>query len=294
MATRLDEVLLANLLQILKRVEAHEREVRQAYRDSLAEIQRLLSDAYLRYGRDNTIPYAEAAKYGRLAALEKALVDELRRLGDNEVRRLDRTLTGVYRESYYRTAWTLDGLAGIRVSFAQLPTAAIREILRFPWSGARYSERLYQDTQLLAQRVKETMVRGMIQGHSVQQMAADLQARYETGHANAIRIVRTESIHFSNAASVRVYADAGIDQVEWLATLDARTCSECGALDRKVFDRDEAPGPPLHPNCRCTLIPHLTTAQPGRRIARGPDGTYYVSGDTTYEQWLQQHGIKAA
>lgn len=285
---RLEDAFLANLLAMIRQVESHERELATIYRECLSEVQALLADAHLRYGRDGTIPYAEAAKYGRLTALESQMVAELKRMGDREVKVLDKAISGVYVEGYQRAAWTLD-MAGVDVSFARLPTETIHEIIRFPWSGLRYSDRIHQDTQRLASQVKETVTRGMIRGDSVQRMAEELQTRLGTGHSNAARIIRTESIHFANAGAMRTFEEAGVDRVQWLATLDAGTCSDCGDMDGRIWPIGEAPLPPKHPNCRCTLIPVIEGAPAGSRIARDSDGSYLVSDDTTYEQWYAEH-----
>lgn len=35
----------------------------------------------------------------------------------------------------------------------------------------------------------------------------------------------------------------------------SRNCEACSSMDRRVFDEDHAPVPPLHPNCECKLEP---------------------------------------
>ena len=54
-------------------------------------------------------------------------------------------------------------------------------------------------------------------------------------------------------------ADA-IDGIKFVAALDAKTCPFCGSCDGKIWKPGEAAlvkRPPLHPNCRCTVIPHI-------------------------------------
>ena len=48
-------------------------------------------------------------------------------------------------------------------------------------------------------------------------------------------------------------------QVEFLVTLDEVTCEVCGVLDGVIYNLDDPnlPVPPLHYNCRCTLLPVL-------------------------------------
>lgn len=75
----------------------------------------------------------------------------------------------------------------------------------------------------------------------------------------ADRIVRTELTRIQNAAAADTYKAAGIEKYEYSAVDDDRTSEECAALDGKIFRLDEAVVgenfPPIHPNCRCTIIP---------------------------------------
>lgn len=63
----------------------------------------------------------------------------------------------------------------------------------------------------------------------------------------------------------------------WSAILDTRICVRCGAKDGTQVNLDGSL-PPLHPNCRCTLIPLLE----GEDI---PDGI-------TFSQWLKGKSSK--
>lgn len=71
-------------------------------------------------------------------------------------------------------------------------------------------------------------------------------------------IARTETIRLANQGLVDMYGENGIQKVSWLAAVSDRTCEQCMNLDGQIFKLDElAVGqnqPPLHPNCRCTLL----------------------------------------
>lgn len=62
----------------------------------------------------------------------------------------------------------------------------------------------------------------------------------------------------ANEAKNQFYRDNAdvVLGVEWLVTLDGRTCFDCASLSRMQWKVDEPhPIPPLHPNCRCVLLP---------------------------------------
>lgn len=92
------------------------------------------------------------------------------------------------------------------------------------------------------------------------------------------RIARTETIRGSNFATEQAYIESGVVEAkEWLTTKDERTDDECLSMDGKViplgnnyfnkgdtfegldFDYEAINFPPLHVNCRCTLIPVIGT-----------------------------------
>lgn len=87
------------------------------------------------------------------------------------------------------------------------------------------------------------------------------------------------------------YSAAGVTEYEYMATMDARTCEVCGALDGKHFPiKDATPGvnfPPMHPNDRCTTVEY------------DPDDAadWAASGEKmpesmTYEEWKDKQGIE--
>ena len=96
----------------------------------------------------------------------------------------------------------------------------------------------------------------------------------------AISISRTASIWTYNEGAEQRYAEAGVHMVEWLTTDDDLLCESCEAMqgvrtstgqpffaagerletDTRSLDFDmDIRHPPLHPRCRCALIPVLDT-----------------------------------
>ncbi len=74
-------------------------------------------------------------------------------------------------------------------------------------------------------------------------------------HNKAVKAYK-ESIRLNREALER-YKKAGCKQYKWLSANDQRTCEECRKLHGKIFDIDDenAPLPPLHFGCRCTIVP---------------------------------------
>ena len=90
----------------------------------------------------------------------------------------------------------------------------------------------------------------------------------------------------------RANSDAVVG-VQWVSTLDRKTCPRCAALDgqRWFWDADGAaniektPQIPLHPNCRCTRIPLTRTdLVPSARVAQPT----FMSPQSEYADWFAE------
>jgi SPP1 gp7 family putative phage head morphogenesis protein len=97
-------------------------------------------------------------------------------------------------------------------------------------------------------------------------------------------IARSETIRATNDASEESYKESGVvEGKRWLAALDERTCEFCDQMNGEVvelgksfadmgdtfvgrdggtlpIDYETVDHPPLHPACRCTLIPIVAKA----------------------------------
>lgn len=117
------------------------------------------------------------------------------------------------------------------------------------------------------QRIAETVNQGINEGWSIDQITARVMGTragefadgtLSTNRARVRNMARTICSGIANEAKDAFYrenSDVCIG-VEWLDTLDGRTCRHCASLSRKRWKTDEPhPVPPVHPNCRCVLLP---------------------------------------
>lgn len=162
-------------------------------------------------------------------------------------------LNSVYRDTFIEVTKDL----GIN---AIVSRDKIKAVLDRPWSGANFSQRLWSNTDKLAQTVKQEIVNGMIQGINLKTMTKRVSERFETAKKNDVeRLLRTEVNYVLNQATLDGYKEAGIEKYEFSATLDSRTSQICSELHGEVFEiKKIAVGlnyPPMHPRCRSTTIP---------------------------------------
>jgi hypothetical protein len=87
---------------------------------------------------------------------------------------------------------------------------------------------------------------------------------------------------------IESFAELGVDEWEFCATLDASTSKQCAAYDGQHFPLREGPLPPLHPSCRSKPVPYFgdgTDNEGERASADGP-----VSGATKFRDWIEDQG----
>ena len=223
----------------------------------------------------------------RLEALQGQIDLILNDLFDKGVAQMKNQFGDDFVEGYYKKCYDLQSRAGFFNEIAKIDYAAIENVVSYPWSGAMFSDRLWQNKQALLFNTREVLTQGLIQGKSVNVMSSALAARMGQSYKNAERLVRTETAHIHAESDRAAYQEAGVEQYEFMATLEVRTCDVCGSLDGKHFKVSEAKAgvnyPPIHPNCRCTTVEY------------DPDDAldWYNSGhpmpeNMTYEDWYRQ------
>ena len=177
----------------------------------------------------------------------------------------------------------------ISSAFHRFSRVAVENAVLTNWSGDTFSNRIWKHSNKLIDECQNVITTGIIQGHSIDKMTKKLSNRMNSNFSNAKRIIRTESNYILSRATFENYETMGVEQYEFLATLDYKTSEICRELDKKVFYvKDKQVGVncnPMHPNCRSTTIPYFDDMQ-GSRAARGVDGkTYSVDRNMSYRDW---------
>lgn len=183
--------------------------------------------------------------------------------------------------------------ADYRAAFDLIPESRVKAILSTNWSGQMFSQRVWDNTNALADGLKHDMLVGIMAGKSEQHMADDIMNRCGVGAFEARRLVRTETTCVANTAELYGYKELDIDEYEFSACLDSRTSDLCRELDGKVFKRNSAQAgvnlPPMHPFCRSTTLPVLPSEEDlDKELAELGDE---IGADVDFDEWernLQQ------
>lgn len=162
-----------------------------------------------------------------------------------------------------------------------------QNVFRF---SAKFDAIIKQNTRRMASRFNDetidllntTLAEGIALGESLGKLKSRVEDVYSTSKGyRAARISRTETLRASNEATNEAYRQTGyVTSKEWYVNPGAD--EECAAFDGKVVglddsfikqgesytftgadgeeqtatnEYDDVDSPPLHPNCRCTIIP---------------------------------------
>lgn len=199
--------------------------------------------------------------------------------------------------SYYRQIFNIQRQVGFQFSFSAVDPKAVALVLGSEWSGANYSKRIWNNTQGLANDVKEQLLLGLLTGKTEGEMAQELANKYATGAFEARRLVRTESAFVNGQMQLSAYEECDAEQYDFVATLDLKTSEICRELDGKVFYvKDAKPGVnmnPMHPFCRSTTTIHLgeDVLAGLKRRARNPvtGEKELVPASMNYKEWYAKN-----
>lgn len=146
------------------------------------------------------------------------------------------------------------------------------------------SKRAFKFATPVTRETNRRLANELSEGINAGESIPKLQDRVESifGDMKATRserIARSETIRATNYASEQAYIESGVvEGKRWLTALDDRTCEFCDEMNGEVvelgesfadrgetfvgrdggtlpIDYETVEHPPLHPDCRCTLIP---------------------------------------
>ena len=230
------------------------KELNRVYKRAYSKLELALSDIYIQMMEDGEVSPANLYKYDRYTTLQKALKDLANDMGKAEQMTISSWLEELYKSEFEQYAEFMGDKTFYNV-YPQQVEAAVKT----NWSGEHFSERIWNNKKLLVQQLDKIILDGIALGVSRKELNKMLLKKFDTVYYCADRIVRTESMFIYNRAHYDYYSKAGIRQYEFLAEIDNRTSVKCKDHNRKVYYLAEAQVglnyPPLHPNCRSTVIP---------------------------------------
>ncbi|WP_179631911.1 minor capsid protein [Clostridium peptidivorans] len=232
----------------------------------------------------------------RLQSLQAQIRNQIESLYTKQQDNTTNLLSEICEDTYYRNIYEVHRGLGIGVNFAKLDTNTVNKIISEPWHGNNYSNRIWNNKELLIKELQSNLTQAFIRGDSIDKTSKIIANRMNVGIGRARTLVNTESANIISKATFDSYSGSGVvKEYEILATLDLHTSKICRSMDGKVFKVFEKEigvnAPPFHPNCRSTTMAYFDDAIDEERIARDPvtGETNYVPGDIKYEDWYKEN-----
>ena len=126
--------------------------------------------------------------------------------------------------------------------------------------GVTTDESHFINTQI--ERIDKVVKKGFLAGETNEEIARNLRTASNAAIRDSRAIARTAVMDMSHRAHYREW-DANSDRIvmwEYDATMDYRVCERCYPNDgKRAKDRSKLPTVPVHPNCRCSILPLTRT-----------------------------------
>ncbi|MCB6572139.1 minor capsid protein [Eubacterium limosum] len=231
-------------------LEEKNRALLEMYQDATREINSAIYELGEKLSKNGQIKRSDLYKYNHLKNLQAKMNSILKTLGGTIEAFASGNMENAFKENYS------DILKSLGKKGFDLPNKKLmEELLKKPWFGGNFSDRLWGNTEKLAQILNSELRQGLQQGKTTTEVAAKIAALMQSSFNSAHRLVRTETMHYLNQSSLEAYKAGGVQFVQFLAAMDERTCPSCGALHGKIYAIDKVPVLPLHAHCRCTYLP---------------------------------------
>ena len=231
------------------------------YNEKIQELHAMYRDTKSEYIKIEIERLKARSKITRLRALQDAINVELCKVTHEYQMTLEDTLIGLFSDQYTKACELMGVMA------PGIPREAVIKIIEYPYAGRMYSDNIWRNKDNLVNFINQEITVGIIRGESIQKIARRLrnETKADTlrlAQSWAERLVRTEINYAMNQAHLKGYKDSGVvEKYEFLAAHDKRTSKLCRDLDGEVFELSKAVVgenyPPMHPNCRSTVVPVL-------------------------------------
>lgn len=239
--------------------EAIEKQLKRYYRNA---IRRVIKDFEATYDKllaaieDGKQPTpADLYKLDKYWQMQAQLKAEMQKLGDKEVALLSRQFEKEWKEIYESIALPS------KAAFSTISLDNAKAMINSVWlpDGKNFSQRIWNNIDDLIETLNDNLVHCVITGKKTTELKKLLQERFDVSYNRADTLVRTEIANIQVQAAAQRYKDYGLTKYEFLGRDEHDIGCQCKKLNGQIFYYSEMqPGknaPPMHPNCRCDIIP---------------------------------------
>lgn len=242
-----------------KTIEETEKQLKkyyaQAMKSIISDFERVYDKIQLAVedGREPTP--ADSYKLSQYWQMQGQLRKELQKLGDKENALLSKKFEEEWNDIYKATALPSDK------AFSTISKQGAKQMINSVWlaDGKTFSQRVWGNIDKLTETLNDKLIECVVSGKKPTELKRMLMERFNVSYSQANTLVRTETANIQTEAAAQRYKDYGIEKYEFLGRKEHDIGCKCKELNGKVFLLSEKKAgvnaPPMHPNCRCCIIP---------------------------------------
>jgi SPP1 gp7 family putative phage head morphogenesis protein len=223
-----------------------------AYRETQEAICNSIDNLYKEFLVNGELSTTKLYEFGRWKNMQADIQSKISHIGVFQNQEANAALSKLYKETLGSTVSEF----GKEVKWGFAQQKQMEQALSQRWVGNKnFSERIWDNTQALSNRVQKSIMDAASLGQGSDNLKKQVINEFGVSYSDASRLIDTETMYFYNQSTIDGYKESGlVDQYEFLAEDDG--CDDCTSLNGQQFDIDDEENiPPLHPNCRCTVIP---------------------------------------
>ena len=248
LSATMDKITRKTTKQIEKQLAKYYRDTAKA---TIEEFRAVLDRVMVGQAEGISPTPADLYRLEKYWQMQGQLSAELQKLGDKQIKTLQKAFENNYFEVYYSI------YLGENPTFNTVDTEAVQHVLNSIWcaDGKTWSQRIWDNTKRLKETLNEGLVHCITAGLNSNDLKHILQDRFNVSFGRADALVRTELAHIQTQAAEQRYKDYGVKRVQVWADEDERRCEVCGKLHETYHYIGEALPIPAHTNCRCCIVP---------------------------------------
>lgn len=190
-------------------------------------------------------------------------------LSNNNLKYVYSTMNTEYLACYYVYYYYYINGTSKQIEFIPVSDSTVQKVLKNSWfDGTKtctYLERVNISKIQLKNTITDLLPRYIAMGYSLDSCMKEIDKSINRRHGYDIATMRTTSDYICNQAIYNVMNNVELDSYVYIAILDERTTEQCRTLHDNVYKLSEAKiginFPPLHFNCRSTVLPYFTEEQ---------------------------------
>jgi len=271
-----------------------DEEMKPVYKEqksSLDAVHAMIGLLFIKYATEGLLKVTPSQKASITNQFDTKFKSIGKDLGTSEVAKVTDILKNIYKETYNKTAYTMDSGLKVALKFSILKPEFIDAAVNTEFKGEMFSDRILKNKSGMIDMLKSGLVDAMNGNTSIDTLGRTIQTTFNTQAYQSQRLVNTEMCRVQSQAGDDIGHNTNVAKQMYTATLDNKTSPECAALDGTIYDIDDPDKvvpPENHPNCRCVLQNIVDGWTPS---VRKDNITKEIIPYQTYNDWKANQGI---